>query len=89
MVKSTVALWMQPNPPAPDGRKPQRNPWALAWTAGSGLALSVLVGLLAGKFIDDRSGAQPWFTVVGAVLGIAFGLYKLIRDASKTRSADR
>ncbi|OGR59506.1 MAG: hypothetical protein A2X36_08905 [Elusimicrobia bacterium GWA2_69_24] len=61
----------------------------MAWTAGSGLALSVLVGLLGGKFIDERSGTQPWFSVAGAFLGIVFGLYKLIRDASKTRQTDR
>ncbi|HUP19346.1 MAG TPA: AtpZ/AtpI family protein [Gemmatimonadota bacterium] len=47
--------------------------FGLAW------ALSVLVFLLAGYWLDGRLGTLPWFTILGAFVGAAGGFVSLYR----------
>lgn len=47
--------------------------FGLAW------ALSVLVFLLAGYWLDGRLGTLPWLTIVGAFVGAAGGFVSLYR----------
>jgi len=48
---------------------------AAAWTVGAGL----LVGVLGGRWLDQRWGTRPWLTMLGLILGIAVGFYELAR----------
>jgi ATP synthase protein I len=49
--------------------------------AGIGLEIAVGVGLgaLIGYWIDKRAGSSPWGLVVGAMLGLAGGMYLMIK----------
>jgi len=49
--------------------------------AGTELAAIILTGLLAGYWLDGVWRTSPWFTVLGAMAGMALGLYQLIRLA--------
>jgi ATP synthase protein I len=51
---------------------------------GTSLAITVLLGVLAGRWVDARWGTEPVFTLVGAVLGIGGGLYGFIRTVTAT-----
>lgn len=61
----------------------------LAMTAG--LEFIITVGLLigAGMFLDRRLGTRIWFTILGAVLGFAAALYRLVRQARAVRDDDK
>ncbi len=58
-------------------------------TVGLELALSVLVGLFGGQFLDKYFGTSPWLTLIGAGYGIAAGVRALYRAAQRaTREAE-
>ncbi len=46
------------------------------WFAGMGwaIAVSIVLGVLAGNWIDGRSGRHPLFLLLGLVIGLALGL---------------
>ncbi len=53
----------------------------VALSAGTQLVVSVLVGVLAGRWLDSRFGTAPWLLLSGAFAGISFGLYNLVRQS--------
>jgi F0F1-type ATP synthase assembly protein I len=44
--------------------------------------MTVLLGVLAGRWADARWGTEPLFTVVGAAVGIGSGLYGFIKTVT-------
>lgn len=57
--------------------------------AGMELAAGVVGMCLAGYYIDQRYGFEPWGLVIGGTMGIIGGLYNLIREAlSLNRARD-
>lgn len=46
---------------------------------GFQLAISVVVGVMAGRYLDARWGTMPWLTIVGMLLGSGAGFWNLIR----------
>ena len=50
--------------------------FGLAW------ALSVLLFLLIGYWLDQRLGTLPWLTIAGAFVGAAGGFISLVRGVS-------
>ncbi len=46
---------------------------------GLQLAISVVVGVMAGRWLDERWGTTPWLTIVGMLLGSTAGFWNLIR----------
>ena len=51
--------------------------------AGIGLqmAVGVVLGVVVGQWLDKRYGWAPWGLTIGAMLGLAGGMYLLIKDA--------
>jgi F0F1-type ATP synthase assembly protein I len=49
--------------------------------AAVGFEFGAVVALffLGGTFLDGKLGTDPWLTVAGALLGVALGMYLLIR----------
>jgi ATP synthase protein I len=59
-------------------------------TIGLEFALSVLVGLLGGQWLDGKLGTEPWLMLAGLVLGSAAGFRSLWRIAAKlNREAEK
>ena len=52
---------------------------------GFQIALSIVIGLAAGVYLDRKFGVTPWLTLIGLGLGIAAG-YKNIGLAIKKSS---
>jgi len=48
-------------------------------TVGLELALSVLVGLFGGRWLDQKLGTHGWLTVIGLGFGIAAGFRSVYR----------
>src|SRR5678815_5534853 len=53
--------------------------------AGVGLQIGVGVGLgcLVGWWLDNKYGWSPWGVVVGSMLGLASGMYLMIKETLK------
>nr|WP_106406299.1 AtpZ/AtpI family protein [Bacillus marinisedimentorum] len=45
----------------------------------SQLAGSVLIGVFGGRWIDKQFGTMPLFLIVGLLLGLAAGVYGVLR----------
>ena len=53
---------------------------------GLEMGLSVLLGLLGGRWLDERFGTKPWLSITGVLLGIAaafFALFKISKSLLK------
>ena len=45
------------------------------------LLAGVGLGLLIGYWLDGRYGWSPWGVLIGAMLGLAGGMYLMIKEA--------
>ena len=50
---------------------------------GTQLAVTLLLGVFGGRWLDGRWGTSPTWTVVGSVLGIGLGMAVVIREAGR------
>jgi ATP synthase protein I len=50
-------------------------------TLGIQLAISVVVFFFIGYWLDGKFGTSPWGTIGGALVGVAGGLFKFLREA--------
>ena len=50
---------------------------------GIQLAVTILVSVLVGQWVDRKAGTDGVFTILGALLGFGGTLYSLIRELSK------
>ncbi|OAS88114.1 MULTISPECIES: AtpZ/AtpI family protein [Metabacillus] len=63
-------------------RQKQRHPlhaMGLMSAILSQLVGSVLIGIFGGKWIDNYFKIEPLFLIVGLLLGLAFGVYAMLR----------
>lgn len=52
-------------------------------------ALSVLLFLMIGYWLDGKLGTLPWLTIIGAFIGASGGFIKLVRDATGMATRER
>jgi F0F1-type ATP synthase assembly protein I len=74
----------------PEGRKQLRQLGRLS-AIGIEIALSVVVGLIGGRWLDNKLNTEPFLTVLGMVLGVAAGfrsLYRTTRQEQKRLKDD-
>jgi F0F1-type ATP synthase assembly protein I len=74
----------------PDSRK-QLKAFARVGAIGIELALSVVVGLLGGNWLDKHFSTQPILTLAGLILGVIAGfrsLYQTVRKQIQTSGRD-
>ncbi len=57
-----------------------------ASSVGLELGVSVIVALLGGMWLDSELGAQPWFMLLGLVIGLIAGFRGVLRAVNR---ADR
>lgn len=72
----------------PDGSK-QLKAFARIGAVGIELALSTIVGLLGGQWLDRQLSTDPWLSLVGLILGVVAGFLSLYRalKANQRRSS--
>jgi len=59
-------------------------------TVGLEFALSLLVGLFGGRWLDGKLGTAHWFTFIGLGFGVAAGFRSIYRAAqAANRDAER
>lgn len=51
----------------------------LVTAIGIDLAICVLAGVWAGRWLDERMGSDPLFLIIGIFLGLAVGILVIIR----------
>ena len=55
--------------------------------AGLSFAMTVLIGVFVGFWVDKRWGVSPWGLVGGSAAGFGLGLYNFIREFTDTTNA--
>ena len=55
--------------------------WGKVLGYGAQTAVGATVGWLVGSWLDRKFGWAPWGMTVGIMLGVASGMYLLIKDA--------
>lgn len=55
---------------------------------GTALAVTVLVGLGGGYWLDSRLKTRPWFFLVGGVLGLGAAMYHFMKTVSELKRKD-
>ncbi len=59
-------------------------------TVGLEFALSVIVGLVFGDWVDGKLGTGPWLAITGLLLGVIAGYRSLWRTLKRaTREAEK
>ncbi|RLQ93530.1 AtpZ/AtpI family protein [Falsibacillus albus] len=72
-------------------RQKERRPYqamALYTAILSQLVGAILIGLFGGKWIDHKLGTTPLFLVIGLLLGLAAGIYTMLRSVRHFFSGD-
>jgi ATP synthase protein I len=70
-----------------DQQRPGPNDWsalALLGQVGLTIALSMLLGIGLGLFIDHQFNSAPVATLIGLLLGLAAGVYGVYRLVSSS-----
>ena len=76
---------MSVNPTEPQPPK-DASAYAFAFGLGAELLGALAVCGFPGWWLDKKLGTAPWLTLVGAMLGIALGLFQLIRVANQRQN---
>ena len=58
-------------------------------SVGIELAISTVIGLLGGRWLDGKLGTDPYLMIVGLLLGITAGFRSLILAARKANRASK
>ncbi|WP_442596904.1 AtpZ/AtpI family protein [Neobacillus sp. D3-1R] len=45
----------------------------------SQLVGSVLIGIFSGRWVDQKIGTEPLFLILGLLIGLATGIYAMLR----------
>ena len=76
----------EPQPPKPphrlnDSADAQSPGWGKYVGLGLEVAVGVGLGYLAGRWLDGKFNWAPWGATVGSLVGMAGGMYLLIKEA--------
>ena len=55
--------------------------WGKFAAVGLQMAVGVALGIVVGKWLDKKFDSEPWGLLVCTMLGLAAGMYLLIKDA--------
>lgn len=72
--------------PAHRPDRKQLNRLARSSAVGLEMGISVVVGLLGGRWLDGKTGTAPWLMLLGLLLGTVAGfrgLMRMARDAQR------
>jgi ATP synthase protein I len=64
-------------------REDQDTGWGKYLGIGLEMAVGVGLGYIVGAWLDRRHGWSPWGVVIGTLVGVAAGMYLLIKEAMR------
>ncbi len=64
-------------------KSPEWQPLMGLFSVGTVLVAAIVLGYLAGSWIDGRCGSKPWGLIGGVLLGTAAGFVQLFRVVKK------
>jgi ATP synthase protein I len=69
----------------PSGRFEAMRTFGQVGTLGLSFAFAIVIGALAGAWLDRATGWSPWFFIVFFILGFAAGVLNVYRTLSKLK----
>lgn len=72
-----------------DNKGDDRSRLGIGVSMGLEVLVGVGLGLLVGHWIDKKLDSSPWGLLIGAMLGLASGMYLLIKDALQLNGRQR
>jgi len=67
-----------------------QTPGPLRFTGlGIQLAVTIVAGVLVGRWVDRKAGTEGIFAIIGALVGFGGTLYFLVRDLSRHNRNDK
>jgi ATP synthase protein I len=74
----------------PPGNKGESDGFSVSRVAGIGLqfAVSIIVFLYLGQWLDRKLGTAPWFLLVGVFLGAGASFYSMYRKLMAAQARD-
>lgn len=72
-------------------RKKSIDKFGIAYSLAIEMAVAVIVPILIGRWLDAKTGKDPWFTLGGVILGGAAALrsaYRALTELQKDRNRD-
>jgi F0F1-type ATP synthase assembly protein I len=74
----------------PPGNKGEPDGFSVSSFAGVGLqfAISIIVFLYLGQWLDRKLGTAPWFLLVGVFLGAGASFYSMYRKLMAAQARD-
>jgi len=75
---------------APPGKPREEEGFSVSEFAGVGLqfAVSILVFLYAGQWLDRKLGTAPWLLIIGVFLGAGASFYSMYRKLMAAQARD-
>jgi F0F1-type ATP synthase assembly protein I len=55
--------------------------WGRLMSLGMETAVGVALGVIVGTWVDHRYKTDPWGILIGSTLGLAGGIYLLVKEA--------
>ena len=75
---------------APPGKGQPEEGFSVSEFAGVGIqfAVSILLFLYVGQWLDRKLGTQPWLLIVGVFLGAGLGFYSMYKKLMAAQARD-
>ncbi len=58
---------------------------AMAGSLGAAMVIATALGFAAGYYLDRWLGTEPWFTLILLVVGMAAGIWTVIKEVLSKR----
>mgnify|MGYP001590948280 CR=1 FL=1 len=80
---------LKPTEPTPEGPGPKGAPLGAALSLGLELAVAMVLGVVGGRWADEKLGTAPALLLAGVALGFGAGLYLLVRGVKQAQTRRR
>lgn len=74
-----------PDSPKGDKKARQTTSWLRYSHLGLQFAVTLLLCVLAGRWLETKFGWAPWGTVLGSLFGIVASMYSVVKDAGAVK----
>lgn len=80
---------LKPTEPTPEGPAPKGAPLGAALSLGLELAVAMVLGVVGGRWADEKLGTSPACLLAGVALGFGSGLYLMVQGVGRSGTRRR